>query len=79
MLSQDRRRHRWDAPPGEERCPACAGTTITAPAGDRYAAQTGLPYWLPPEPGTDANDFMQHHGVAALAEALLLLLQPGGR
>ena len=38
-------------------------------AGERAAKKTGLPCWLPPEPG-DANDFHQAHGVDALAEQL---------
>ncbi len=71
--------HRWDAPLGEQACPACGRVQPTPPAGEHCAAKTGLPYWMPPEPGTDANDFMQEHGVAALAEALRLMLQRGGR
>ena len=38
--------------------------------GEKYARQTGLPYWMPPEPGTDANDYHQAHGVEALAKEL---------
>ena len=37
--------------------------------GEKYALKTGLPYWMPPEPG-DANDFHQAHGIEALADAL---------
>ncbi len=36
-------------------------------AGEAAARRTGLPFWLPPEPG-DANDFHQEHGLDALAE-----------
>ena len=38
-------------------------------AGEWAAQQTGLPYWMPNEPGTDANDVMLSHGVEALADA----------
>lgn len=40
--------------------------------GERYAVQTGLPYWMPPEKG-DANDFHQAHGLSALAGHLRAL------
>ena len=39
-------------------------------AGERAAQQTGLPYWMPPEPGTDANDFALEHGIGRLAVEL---------
>ena len=39
-------------------------------AGEWAAQQTGLPYWMPEEPGTDANDYMLSHGVEALADAI---------
>ena len=39
-------------------------------AGQRAAQSTGLPYWMPPDVGTDADDFRQMHGDAALAEEL---------
>ena len=42
-------------------------------AGERAARQTGLPYWLPPEPG-DANDFHLQHGVNGLAGQLRQVL-----
>ena len=38
--------------------------------GEKYARKTGLPYWMPPEVGMDANDYHQQYGIAALAEAL---------
>ena len=38
--------------------------------GEKAAQQTGLPYWMPEEPGTDANDYMLSHGVEALADAI---------
>ena len=34
------------------------------------ALKTVLPHWMPPDVGTDANDFHQKHGVKALADAL---------
>lgn len=37
--------------------------------GEKYAVKSGLPYWMPPEPG-DANDYERSHGRRALAEAL---------
>lgn len=39
-------------------------------AGEHYAQRTGLPYWLPPEEGTDANDFHRWRGIRGLADAL---------
>lgn len=42
--------------------------------GERYAAQTGLPWAMPPEVGQDANDWHQAAGVAPLAELLRGLL-----
>ena len=64
-------RHRWDAA-WEQRdyCPACGNTDVTPPAGEKYARATGLPFWMPPRSGTDANDFGRTHGVKALATAL---------
>ena len=63
-------KHRWDAPWGRASCPACGCKRILPPAGEKHARQSGLPFWLSPEPG-DANDFMLRHGVDALAENLL--------
>ena len=42
--------------------------------GEKCAKQTGLPYWMPPDAGDDANDFHQKHGARALADALRELL-----
>ena len=61
-------RAKWDYE--SKRCPSCGSSGVTEPAGEKYAKQTGLPYWMPPEPGTDANDYHQAHGVGALAEEL---------
>ena len=61
-------RAKWDYE--SKRCPSCGSSGVTEPAGEKYAKQTGLPYWMPLEPGTDANDYHQAHGVEALADAL---------
>ena len=61
-------RAKWDYE--SKSCPSCGSSGVTEPAGEKYAKQTGLPYWMPPEPGTDANDYHQAHGVEALADAL---------
>lgn len=37
--------------------------------GEKYAKQTGLPWWMPPDLG-DANDFHQTSGIDALANAV---------
>lgn len=44
--------------------------------GQRYATQTGLPYWLPPDVGSDANDYHARCGVRALADRLRELINP---
>ena len=61
-------RAKWDYE--SKRCPSCGSSGVTEPAGEKHAKQTGLPYWMPPDVGTDANDFHQRHGVKALADAL---------
>ena len=61
-------RAKWDYE--SKRCPSCGSSGVTEPAGEKHAKQTGLPYWMPPEPGTDANDYHQAHGVEALAKEL---------
>ena len=38
--------------------------------GEKYAKKTGVPYWMPSEVGTDANDYFVKYGVEALAEEL---------
>ena len=42
--------------------------------GERYAKESGLPYWMPPEVGQDANDYEQQFGTQELAERLRALL-----
>ena len=48
--------------------------------GEEAARKTGLPYWRPQEPGTDANDYHVAHGTKALAvqlwDSLLCEAQP---
>ena len=61
-------RAKWDYE--SKRCPSCGSSGVTEPAGEKHAKQTGLPYWMPHEPGTDANDVMLSHGVEALADAI---------
>ena len=68
LHSCPRCKHRWDGA-WESCCPVCGNTSVTMAAGEKYARETRLPYWMPPEPG-DANDFHQRHGVEALADAL---------
>ena len=43
--------------------------------GEYYARRTGLPWAMPPEIGTDANDYHQAAGLPALQAMLLDLLQ----
>ena len=61
-------RAKWDYE--SKRCPSCGSSGVTEPAGEKHAKQTGLPYWMPHEPGTDANDVMLSHGVEALADVI---------
>ena len=61
-------RAKWDYE--SKRCPSCGSSGVTEPAGEKHAKQTGLPYWMPEEPGTDANDVMLSHGVEALADVI---------
>ena len=61
-------RAKWDYE--SKRCPSCGSSGVTEPAGEKHAKQTRLPYWMPDEPGTDANDYMLSHGVEALADVI---------
>lgn len=45
--------------------------------GEKYARQTGLPWWMPPDVGMDANDFHLAHGIRSLANALNELRRAG--
>ena len=60
-------RAKWDYE--SKRCPSCGSSGVTEPAGEKHAKQTGLPYWMPPDPG-DANDFALEHGIGRLAVKL---------
>lgn len=44
--------------------------------GQRYAAQTGLPYWMPADVGSDANDYHARCGIRELANRLRELINP---
>ena len=66
-------RAKWDYE--SKRCPSCGSSGVTEPAGEKHAKKTGLPYWMPDEPGTDANDYHQAHGVVALAKELRRVLR----
>ena len=70
-------KHTWDRVglPFDAICPRCGGPVVP-PAGEKYAVKTGLPYWVPPEPG-DANDYHLAHGVKALADELRGMIQRG--
>ena len=63
--------HKWDADftdtPG---CQECGTEDVTPPTGERVAREIGEPYWLPQEPGWDANDVHRHHGIDYLATEL---------
>ena len=65
------RKHRWDYP--AQVCPMCGDCHVTRPVS-AYADGSGSPWWQPPEPGDDANDYEQTHGTGALAAALKQLL-----
>lgn len=58
--------HRWDHPGP---CPHCGAGGIE-PAGQKARDNAKLPSWMPPAPGTDADDFRRSHGIDALADAL---------
>lgn len=42
--------------------------------GQKFAEKTGLPWWMPPEVGMDANDYHRSAGVDALAAELVGLV-----
>ena len=63
--------HRWDH--RADRCPTC-GRRATEPAGERAARHTRLQWWQPPDPGTDANDYVAEHGLDVFADELLRLV-----
>ena len=77
LHSCPRCRHRWDGA-WESCCPVCGNTSVTMPAGEKYARETRLPYWMSERPG-DANDYHQQYGVEALADALRGVLNWTGR
>lgn len=42
--------------------------------GEKAAKQTGLPYWMPPEPGQDFNDYHREKGLFAASQVMRGLL-----
>ena len=42
-------------------------------AGEKAARETGLPWWMPPKVGMDANDWHMSQGVSALADGITRL------
>ena len=60
--------------PFHEPCPKCGEReAIMRNPGERVARETGLPYWMSPTGGQDANDFMLEAGRDALRRLLLRL------
>lgn len=51
-----------------------ANGTTSEGDGPKYARETGLPMWMPPDAGTDANDYHQSAGLRALCEAMRALM-----
>lgn len=45
-----------------ETCKRC-GSRAVRPAGEKAALQTGLIWWMPPDAGTDCNDFARQAGL----------------
>ena len=68
-------RHRWDGTLQDRTCPSC-GARGTPPAGQHHAAALSRPTWIPPDAGTDANDFHATRGLDALADALVAFRYP---
>ena len=60
--------NRWFGEWGETACPKCGTERIDPPAGERAARVAGLPFWKPPIPGHDANDYWLKEGTATLAD-----------
>ena len=69
---------RYAAPAGQ--CPGCGDAARQVePAGAKYARRTGMYWWQPPHPDTDANDYARDNGIAALARALKEIVYPARR
>ena len=62
--------NRWYGRWPQVRCPQCGRERPTPPAGERHARQTGLPWWAPPDAGSDANDYHLDRGIDELAGVL---------
>lgn len=68
--------HKWDA--AAMMCPEC-GARVTRPPGQMAARATGLPWWMPDDPGTDAADYWKEHGVDAFSKKLSQVLRDQGK
>ena len=55
-------------------CPEC-GERLEEPAGEKAARETGLHWWMPDAPGSDANDYYLEHGPRMLGRELVGLLR----
>lgn len=44
-------------------------------AGERAAERSGRPWWMPPDVGTDANDYHLEYGIEALVQAVRELIR----
>ena len=62
--------HRWDGDWQQRQCPRCGNISVTPPAGEKSARETGLPWWMPPSAGEDANDVYKRSGAAHLGGIL---------
>ncbi len=56
----------------QKSCGAVVADNDASGEGLKAARATGLPFWMPDEPG-DANDYHQKHGIDALAFELMAL------
>ena len=65
---------RWRGEYKGATCPLCGNESMVPPAGQTYAARTGLPFWMPETIGEDAADVFLHQGVRVLAGHLRELM-----
>ena len=64
-------KHEWKGP--SPICPTCTAMG-TMPAGERAARKTHLPWWMPPDVDTDANDYHNKKGIDELKRVMLSLI-----
>ena len=69
-------KYRWDGPWPQKACPKCGNPEPVPPAGERAARATGCRWLLPPDPGSDFNDFHLKYGIEAAVQAVRTLLRP---